>query len=448
MRKRDLKQKSILYCKNHKTSINDLDDFAKDFTDLDGKDFDTLLEYIRMIREEEIKKKKPLKKDIDKPEVCPKCGGTHIIRNGIQNGKQRFYCYGNKSIKPHTFTLDKTLPAMGRCELVDSDEREYVKNLLNHNTLQNIADDFGMATSTAFNWRHKILTVLKEHLENNNVFDGRVEVDEIFFPLNFSGNVNALKNLKSKDKESNNKSTYLIYRPSKKLHKRGKSIKKAGLSKELVCVVTALNVPTTGAIGKCSNLGKPSTSSVTSILGNLFGSEVVMITDHEKSTHKFALEHGIPVIQVAKGDKGEHINNINSLHSKLRSIYKQHKGISTKHLENYIALGLFEHMNSYLSTEEKIEKMLTILHEVKKPIEYSDIKSKRYPAFFYNEEEKIATENEPNIYIPSWDMDSINLSPSKSTIKVEDNESLYNDKMNNGFFSNEEFELSSGKIPF
>lgn len=70
-----------------------------------------------------------------------------------------------------------------------------------------------------------------------------------------------------------------------------------------------------------------------------------MITDHEKFTHKFAVEHGIPVIQGAKGVKGEHINNINSLLSTLRSIYKQSKGISTKHLENYIALGLFEHMN-------------------------------------------------------------------------------------------------------
>jgi len=223
--------------------------------------------------------------------------------------------------------------------------------------------------------------------------------------------------LKSKGKESNNKSTYLIYRPSKKLHKRGKSIKKAGLNKELVFVVTALNVPITGTIGKCSNLGKPSTSSVTSILENLFGSEVIMITGHEKSTHKFAVEHGIPVIQVAKGDKkGEQINNINSLHSKLRSFYKQHKGVSTKHLENYMALGLFEHMNSSLSTDNKIEKMLTILHEVKKTIEYSDIKRKRYPAFFYNKEIITERENEPNIYVPSWDMDSIHISSSKSVI--------------------------------
>ena len=46
MKKRDLEQKSIEYCKNNKTTINDLDDFSKDFTELDGKEFGTLIEYI------------------------------------------------------------------------------------------------------------------------------------------------------------------------------------------------------------------------------------------------------------------------------------------------------------------------------------------------------------------------------------------------------------------
>lgn len=94
-----------------------------------------------MVREEEIKKKKPLQNDIDKPEVCPKCGETHIIRNRIQNGEQRFYCYGNKTTKPYSFTLYKTLNAIARCEIDTYDEREYVKNVLNHNTLQDIAHD-------------------------------------------------------------------------------------------------------------------------------------------------------------------------------------------------------------------------------------------------------------------------------------------------------------------
>jgi hypothetical protein len=92
MRKRDLKQQIIQYCKTHKTNIYDLDEFAKDFIDFDGN-IDTLLKYIRMVREEH-KNKKLLQKDMGDPEVCPKCGGIHIIRNGIQNGKQRYYFYG------------------------------------------------------------------------------------------------------------------------------------------------------------------------------------------------------------------------------------------------------------------------------------------------------------------------------------------------------------------
>lgn len=324
MRKSNLRQKSIQYCKGHKITIDDLDNIAKDFTDLDGDEFDTLIQYIKMVREEEIKRKQPPKKNIDKPEVCPKCGGTHIIRNGLQSGKQRFYCYGNpnsesdKNKTSHSFTLDKSLPAMGRCSLRASEKSEYVKNLHLHNTLRDISSDFNMATSTAFNWRHKILTVLKEYLEKNNIFDGRVEVDEIYFPLNFTSNVNALNNFKTKGEKINNKSTCLIYGPSKKLHKIGKATNKAGLSKELMCVVTALNVALTGSIGKCSNLGNPSAASVTSVLENLFGIEVVMITESEKATHKFAVDRGIPVIQVSKGDKDEHINNINSVHSNLR----------------------------------------------------------------------------------------------------------------------------------
>lgn len=59
-----------------------------------------------------------------------------------------------------------------------------------------------------------------------------------------------------------------------------------------------------------------------------------MITDHEKSTHKFSMDNNIKVIQVKMDEKNEHINNIKSFHSKLRSLYKNYQGISTKHLEN------------------------------------------------------------------------------------------------------------------
>lgn len=106
---------------------------------------------------------------------------------------------------------------MGKCELTTLDEREFLKNLFNHNNLRDIFSNLGMSLSTAFNWRHKMLTPLKDYYEKNNIFSGLFEVDEIYFPLSFSGNSNALKNLNEKKRKTNNESPYLIYRPRKKL---------------------------------------------------------------------------------------------------------------------------------------------------------------------------------------------------------------------------------------
>lgn len=103
-------------------------------------------------------------------------------------------------------------------------------------------------------------------------------------------------------------------------------------------------------------------------------------------------------------------------------------------------------MNSSLSKEEKVEKLLDILHEVDKLIEYSDIKSKRYPTFFYKEEVSRSIDNEPNICVPSWDTDSIHINTTKPNTNVEDKVCLFDDK--DSFVSDEEFELFSGPSPF
>jgi hypothetical protein len=103
-------------------------------------------------------------------------------------------------------------------------------------------------------------------------------------------------------------------------------------------------------------------------------------------------------------------------------------------------------MNSSLSKEEKVEKLLDILHEVDKPIEYSDIKRKRYPEFFYKKEASQSIDNEPNICIPSWDTDSIHINTTKSNTNIEDKVGLLDDK--DGFVSDEEFKLFGGPLPF
>jgi hypothetical protein len=106
-------------------------------------------------------------------------------------------------------------------------------------------------------------------------------------------------------------------------------------------------------------------------------------------------------------------------------------------------------MNSSLSKKEKIEKMLDILHGVETPIEYLEIKKKRYPEFFYKKEiDDLSIENEPNIYVSNWDRESINISATKSNMRIADKVGLFSDKNENSFAWDEEFELFSGEIPF
>ncbi len=106
-------------------------------------------------------------------------------------------------------------------------------------------------------------------------------------------------------------------------------------------------------------------------------------------------------------------------------------------------------MNSSLSKKEKIEKMLDILHGVKTPIEYLEIKKKRYPEFFYKKEiDDLAIENEPNIYVSNWDRASINISATKSTMRIAGKVGYIDENNNNSIDWDEGFELFSGEIPF
>ena len=413
-------------CKKHSITINDVDNLAEDLIDLDDKDFNTVLNYITDIRDEKRIKKKPTKDKNNKPESCPKCESNKIISYGSQGGKKKYFC---KSCK-HYFLQDKHLPSLGRCRKNSRIERECVKEILRHQTLKNIASDFDISVPTAFGWRHKILNSLKEYYEKQEKFQGRVELDEIYFPFSTSGNKNDYKNLKDK-KGTDCIPEYLKYRVDKRLHRRGGALKKAGLSNNLICVATATNVPVTTTLAKCSNFGKPSTKEITNVFDGKFDDAVVLITDYEKSTHKYAVDNNIDVIQTRKGDKKENINTINNFHSRLRQSYKHYRSINSKYLENYMALEIFLHQNIKLSESEKIDKLLAIMNEVKIPLEYKDLKKTRYPSFVYESQDNKQKENEPNVIIERWDIDpkikvNAKTSSQKDVAELEDSDFFNN----------------------
>ena len=78
----------------------------------------------------------------------------------------------------------------------------------------------GINIATSFFWRHKILDCISAFLGTGHV-DGVIEADEVFFAESFKG-------------------TRTDNMP-RKSRKRGKEIKKRGISKEQICVATALD---------------------------------------------------------------------------------------------------------------------------------------------------------------------------------------------------------------
>ena len=146
-----------------------------------------------------------------KGKVCPHCSSELISKNG----KQRYICKDCK----RTFT-DFTNSAVYRSKKSLDKWLKYAKCMIMGLSIRKSAKIVGINIATSFFWRHKILDCISAFLGTGHV-DGLIEADEVFFAENFKG-------------------TKTINMP-RESHKRGKSIKKRGISKEQICIATALD---------------------------------------------------------------------------------------------------------------------------------------------------------------------------------------------------------------
>lgn len=278
---------------------------------------------------------------------------------------------------------------------------------MQHLSLRESSSLLGISLNTLFVWRHKILTSLDKYYESSNRFRGYVQIDETFFPFSTKGNKNACRNLK-KGYDSFYESDYKRLRASKKLHKRGKDSSARGLSREKVCCPTALTMLHASATSRVTNFGKPSSNDIENAFGNKISGDVVLLSDGEKSTNYFAKENEIPIIQIKNGMKHSEIQNLNSLHSKMKANFKRYRSVNTKHLDNYQVLAIFEQMNKNTCASKKAEILFDILKNVKETLTYEGLSNKRYPEFVYKNvlDETSNKEVAPNLKkdkCPSYD---------------------------------------------
>lgn len=350
------------------------------------KDFQYVIEYLKTERDK-VKKKREQEynKTITKeslPESCPYCGGSTVIRYGFQNGKQKFKCKNQNCHK--TFIMDHRIGATGYSKQSKQRWLKFFESELNHNSLRSSAEKLGVELSTAFTMRHKYLPILARVMYSEGKFNKIVQADETFFDFNTKGNKNAGRNFTTKKYDIDYTPDYINLRESKKKHLRGKSSRMSESYSKL-CVPTAINQDQSFAFSKTSNWGVPTAGAIDYAFENRLKSIDYMITDEEKAMGKFAKQSEIPILQVKKGSKIADINKVNHLHSRYKELDKINHGVSTKYLDEYLALKNFEEIYSDKTTLEKRDILFDLLKHEEKIVTYEEVRAKAFPKFIYEE---------------------------------------------------------------
>ena len=269
-----------------------------------------------------------------KGKVCPHCSSELISRNGKYNGKQRYICRDCRK----TFT-DFTNSATYRSKKSLDKWLKYAKCMIMGLSIRKSAKIVGINIATSFFWRHKILDCISAFLGTGHV-DGVIEADEVFFAESFKG-------------------TRTCNMP-RKSRKRGKEIKKRGISKEQICVATALDRQGNLIIEPLCK-GRMTHKELERLYKGHIGESSILCTDSPKSYIKFATDFNLDHKRIKTGKHKEgiyHIQHINSLHSNLKKWMRRFNGVASKYISNYMQwfkwLRIFETDKDCIKTKNFI----------------------------------------------------------------------------------------------
>lgn len=277
----------------------------------------------------------------EKPD-CPHCGAKSdmgwVVKRGYKNGVQRYLC---KSCGKHFFPTTNTAFARTR---KDADVwRKFISLTISGRSLMDCSVECGIAYQTAFTWRHKILNVFAENQKATNL-SGVVEVDEMFIPISYKGNHLAGGFTSRTFVEGMDNG---LPRAS---YKRG-SDNKSNNYKTKACIFCMADNANKGFYAAVPGIGAITPKMLDATVGkHVNKEETIMLADQCKITKKYFENNGYNHKSLASNvtdnqndhkpeiDGEHHLQHVNSMHRHIRRFLAGYCGVSTKYLENYLAL--------------------------------------------------------------------------------------------------------------
>lgn len=262
--------------------------------------------------------------------ACCKCGSVRLAKFGKDaKGNQRYQCKDCKA----------TRSAISNSVFVGSHKdaeqwKKFILYTLEGRSLNYCAEHCKISEKTAFTWRHKIFNALSSE-QFSNAFSGLIEIDETFVNVSFKGNHSKSKNFK-------------MPRPA---YKRG-SDNKSRKASDKACIVCATE-RNKGFSGVVTHRGALNSSILSDVFDNRITNDSIVITDESTALRKYFSKK--PYVHMSMGSSVTgstfktvpvvngpyHTNNINSLHQRFRSFLRQYHGVSTKHLNGYVAMFIW-----------------------------------------------------------------------------------------------------------
>lgn len=244
---------------------------------------------------------------------CEMCG-CKLYKNGkTKSGIQKYICSGCKT------TLSETSNTIV-CHSKLSFEiwKNVIDNLLNGFSIRRIAEENNISNYTSFRLRHKVLYALKKFVENIKL-SGNIQSDEKYFSINLKGTKKANMPRYSKKRTSTSSS----YR---------------GISHHKVCVVSGID-ENDNLLLKIVGLGRCTIDMLKNSLGQKLGNAKSVNADSASAYQDFCKEYDLILNAIPSGFHSDgifNISEINGIHSQLETWLSKFKGVSTRHLQEYL----------------------------------------------------------------------------------------------------------------
>ena len=293
--------------------------------DLNSYNYNEILEMIKSLSDSAKKKlildisiliNSSLNKN-DSELICPHCHNKYIVKNGKNKNVQRYLCKACK----RSFVSTTNTPIFSTKKDITV-WLNFLDCLINQYSIVKTSKLLNISVSTAFLWRHKILDAIREKYTCLKL-DKEIQCDETFFQESFKGN--------------HKLDGFVMPR---KPHKRGGQARFKGISKEKVCVLTALDSSKNLFIAPIA-MGKPSSNDLIRSVGKTMTPGSTLITDSLFSYKTLSSYCKLNHVAIPKGQhsfKNFNIQKVNSLHSNIKRFIRVYRGVSTKYLANYLAL--------------------------------------------------------------------------------------------------------------